>query len=378
MNSSHLVGVLTVAVAVAATYPSSSRIGGGGGGGIGVSAFQALVVQNKGGGHGELGYQLAKTLSSNDKITSITILQDDACNDSKEPFKSYVTDLPSNKVKVIKASLGDESVTAETLQSWLGGDGVTFDYVWDNNSKGPVGAGKAICDCCKNWNVKLYTYVSSAGMYKPDTSTTFPMSEATTPIKESSGQAQQDAYAVELGLPLVSFRPQYIYGKKANKYDYIDWYFDRLCRGKSLPIPGDGTQLVSLTNAEDVATLLASPLNNEEAAIQQRYFNCGTDKLVSYDDVAYLCAAAAGISKDDVKIEHYDADKYGKGTFPFRLTNFYVTPEQAKEKLGYQGASCTLQDDLAWYYEGYVSRGGVTKDVDLSKDMEILALATSA
>ncbi len=39
-----------------------------------------------------------------------------------------------------------------------------------------------------------------------------------------------DNYAVEIGLPLVSFRPQYIYGPKSNKYDYIDWYFDRLCR----------------------------------------------------------------------------------------------------------------------------------------------------
>ena len=140
-----------------------------------VSGFQALVVQNKGGGHGELGFQLAKTLATNEKIDKITILQDDACGDNKEPFCSYATDLPSDKVSVIKASLGDE-VTAEKLQSLLG-DGATFDYVWDNNSKGPVGAGKAICDCCKKWNVKLYTYVSSAGMYQPNDQTTFPMDE---------------------------------------------------------------------------------------------------------------------------------------------------------------------------------------------------------
>jgi nucleoside-diphosphate-sugar epimerase len=366
-TTSAAAAVVILAAAVAVTIPVAY-----------VTSLQALVVQNKGGGHGELGFQLAKTLATNydNKITSITILQDDACKDNKEPFKSYGTDLPSN-VNVIKASLGDEDVTAETVQSWLGGDDVTFDYVWDNNSKGPTGAGKAICDCAKNWNVKLYTYVSSAGMYQPDDTTTFPMSESATPTKESSGQAKQDAYAVELGLPLVSFRPQYIYGKKANKYDYIDWYFDRLVRGKPLPIPGDGCQLVSLTNSEDVAALLASPLNNEEAAIAQRYFNCGTDKLVTYDDVAFMCADAAGISRDDVKIEHYDGDKYGKGTFPFRLTNFYVTPDMAKEKLGYNGAACNLQDDLSWYYEGYLSREGPTKDVDLSKDMDVLA-ATSA
>jgi hypothetical protein len=168
-----------------------------------LSMSAALIVQNKGGGHGELGYQLANNLSSNPKITSITILQDDACNDEKEPFKSYATDLPD--VKVVKASLADESMTAADLQKIL--EGERFDYVWDNASKAPEGSGKAVCDCAKEWGVKLLTYVSSAGIYKPSDDTVFPMAE-TTPIKETAGQALYDKYAVDLGLPLVSFRPQ--------------------------------------------------------------------------------------------------------------------------------------------------------------------------
>jgi len=314
------------------------------------------------------GFQLAKKLSTHSKITSITILQDEACNDEKEPFKSYATDLPDG-VKVVKAALGDESLDVDGLKSILGDE--SFEYVWDNASKGPVGAGKAICDCAKEWDVKLFTYVSSAGMYQPDSTTAFPMAE-TTPIKESAGQAQFDAYAVELGLPLVSFRPQYIYGPKANKYDYIDWYFDRLVRELPLPIPGDGTQKVSLTNSEDVAAILASPLDNEEAAVTQRFFNCGTDQLVSYDEVAQLCAEAAGIPADKVTIEHYDADQFGKAYFPFRLTDFYVAPDTLKEKVGYGGATKSLREDLKWYYESYVARGGPTKAMELVKDREIV------
>lgn len=178
----------------------------------------ALIIQNKGGGHGELGYQLAQTLQHNEKITSITILQDEACKDSQEPFKSYATDLPD--VKVIRAALSAESMTAADLQSILGGDDITFDYVWDNASKAPTGAGKACVDCAKNWNVQLYIYVSSAGVYKPTAETSFPMSES-TPIKTTAGQVELENYAVEQGLPLVSFRPQYIYGEKANKFDYM-------------------------------------------------------------------------------------------------------------------------------------------------------------
>jgi len=212
----------------------------------------ALIVQNKGGGHGELGYQLAKKLSSNPEITSITILQDEACNDSKEPFKSYSADLPD--VKVVKAPLADESMTASDLQGLLGGD-ASFTYVWDNASKGPEGSGKAVCDCAKIWGTKLYTFVSSAGIYQPAKDAVFPMAE-TTPVKQSAGQAKLESYAVDIGLPLVSFRPQYIYGPKSNKHDYIDWYFDRLVRELPLPIPGDGKQKVSLTNSEDVASLV--------------------------------------------------------------------------------------------------------------------------
>lgn len=326
----------------------------------------ALIIQNKGGGHGELGYQLAKNLMTNDKITSITILQDDACDDSKEPFRSYGTDL--SNVKVVKAPLGKD-LSVDEIKTYL--EGSTFDYVWDNASKNDEGTGKAVLDCSKEWGVKLHVYVSSAGMYTPGPSDSFPMPE-TTPIKASAGQNLYDQAAVERSLPYVSFRPQYIYGPKANKYDYLDWYFDRIVRDLPLPIPEDGSQLVSLTNSEDVASLLAYPLNNEAAAVEQRFFNCGTDELVSYGDLAMFCAEAAGVPTENVKIVYYNAADLGKAKFPFRPTNFYVAPETAKEKLGWPGPSHKLVEDLKVYYEGYVARGGPEKQMSWVQDWEIV------
>lgn len=326
----------------------------------------ALIVQNKGGGHGELGYQLAKTLMSNPKISSITILQDSACNMSKEPFASYATDLPD--VKVVMTDLANESMTAEDVTSLLDG---TYDYVWDNASKGDVGGGKAMIDCAKSWKSKLLVYVSSAGVYKPDG--VFPMPE-TTPVKNTAGQVLYEKLAIECGLPLVSFRPQYIYGRKANKWDYIDWYFDRIVRGVPLPIPGDGTQKVSLTNSVDVASLLASVLNDETAAVEQTYFNCGTDRLVTYDEVAHLCAKVAGMPPElrEPKIKHYDAAALGKGTFPFRPTDFYVSPNAAMSKLGWKGSSHGLEEDLGWYYESYLAREGRSKEITFEEDCALI------
>ena len=85
-----------------------------------------------------------------------------------------------------------------------------------------------------------------------------------------------------------------------------------------------------------MATLIAAPLTTPEilqVAIQQRYFNCGTDQLVSYTDVGYLCADAAQIPRDQVQFRYETTtDEKLKG-FPFRPTNFYVAPETAKALL---------------------------------------------
>ena len=191
----------------------------------------------------------------------------------------------------------------------------------------------------------------------------------TTPTKESAGQVQYEKYAIDNSLPFVSFSTQYIYGPKSNKWDYIDWYFDRIVRNAPLPIPGDGSQKVSLTNSEDVASLLASVLNDEKAAIEQTFFNCGTNNLVTYDEVAALCAEAAGVT--DVDIQHYNAD-LGKAKFPFRLTNFYVSPDLAMDKLGWEGSKHTLKDDLGWYFESYKTRGGPAKDMEFAEDKELM------
>mmetsp|Transcript_39849 Transcript_39849/g.40360 ORF Transcript_39849/g.40360 Transcript_39849/m.40360 type:complete len:421 (+) Transcript_39849:73-1335(+) len=352
-----------------------------------------LIVQNKGGGHGELGYQLAKVLQQRDDIDKITILQDQDADYETEPFKSYASDLEPNADPVdadmISSAIETESIDIKKtsdgkmkkkckiginaipmstknldwidgtfMQNMLGGRDAKYDYVFDNCSKNSIGAYKALVDCVSDWEpgtCQMYVYVSSAGMYQPQDDVPFPMPESTTPIKESAGQNQFDQYVLEKGLPLVSFRPQYIYGPKSNKHTYIDYYFDYLVQGAEIPIPGDGQQLVSLTNAEDVASLLASSLDNIDAAVEQRYFNCGTDRLVSYQDVAYACAEAAGIPVEDVQIISTGSEK-GKG-FPFRATNFYIAPDTVKSKLGWTGANHTLKDDLkSWYYEGYKTR----------------------
>ena len=81
-----------------------------------------------------------------------------------------------------------------------------------------------------------------------------------------------------------------------------------------------------------------------------------------------MCSEVAGV---DLNIQHYDAS-LGKAKFPFRLTDFYVSPDTAKAKLSYAGAKNTLKDDLSWYYESYKARGGTSKEMSFEEDKEVL------
>lgn len=317
---------------------------------------RALIIQNKGGGHGELGFHLAGILEK--KGISVTLLHDGGPEpkSGKQPWDSY-TQLEEKGVEIVWSDVAASG--SASLK-----EGPAFEYVFDNWSKDPDSA-TGFVDLAKSWDVSNYVFVSSAGMY--ESSVPQPMVESAD--VKLSGQRKVEVLLAENGLPWTSFRPQYIYGPNTNKRDYLDWFFDRAVRGKPLPIPEDGSQGVSITNAQDVASLLASPLGNADAVGE--VFNCGTDAVVTYEEVAQLVGKTVG---KEVKVEYYDpaAFKLPKGAFPFRNTAFYVDVSKAKTVLGF-APSHALGDDMSWYYNDYVSLGNDKKDVDLSTDDMILS-----
>lgn len=80
---------------------------------------------------------------------------------------------------------------------------------------------------------------------------------------------QEPVFSVFRNVVFGPSRPQYIYGPLTNKRDYLDWFFDRVVHGiEFVPLPLHGDQLVALTHAEDVASMLASVIGNENAPNQ--------------------------------------------------------------------------------------------------------------
>jgi tripartite-type tricarboxylate transporter receptor subunit TctC len=62
-----------------------------------------LVVQNKGGGHGTIGYELCKQLKMGNPDLQVVILQD-KCNRKKEPFNAY-DDLAALGVEIVEENV---------------------------------------------------------------------------------------------------------------------------------------------------------------------------------------------------------------------------------------------------------------------------------
>ena len=179
------------------------------------------------------------------------------------------------------------------------------------------------------------------------------------------------------GLPYSYFRPQYIYGPCQGK-SYLAFFFDRLSRGRPVPVPNGGDQCVTMTHAADNAAMIAAAVGNEAAA--GNAFNCATSSLITYDELVKLCAKAAGV---DAEIAHYDPKGFEKPEgfkfkFPFRDTPFYVSADKAASLLDFAPAN-TIAEDITWYYaDQYVAKGGLDKDLSWKDDDVVLGLGAAA
>lgn len=144
--------------------------------------------------------------------------------------------------------------------------------------------------------------------------------------------------------------------------------------------------------------MISSAIENADAA-SGKIFNCVSDRAVTLDGMARICAKAAGLP---VEIVHYDPKAVGvdaKKAFPFRnmvskktkkktavskimllqlgtynigeKQHFYAEPRAAQDILGWK-ASTNLPEDLKERFEEYVKIGRDKKEMKFELDDKIL------
>ncbi|XP_062189843.1 chloroplast stem-loop binding protein of 41 kDa a, chloroplastic-like [Phragmites australis] len=316
-----------------------------------------LIVNTNSGGHAVIGFYFAKELLAAGHAVTVLTVGDEGSDKMKKPPFSRFSELTSAGGKTV---WGDPAAVGAAVS------GASFDVVLDNNGK-DLDAVKPVADWAKSAGVGQFLFISSAGIYKP---TNEPPHVEGDAVKESAGHVGVEKYIAEQFSSWASFRPQYMIGSGNNK-DCEEWFFDRIVRKRPVPIPGNGMQLTNIAHVRDLSSMLALAVENPGAAAG-KIFNCVSDRAVTLDGMARLCAAAAGA---DVEIVHYDPAAVGveaKKAFPFRNMHFYSEPRAAKEVLGWTSTT-NLPEDLKERYAEYASSGRGEKAMSFDLDDKILA-----
>lgn len=244
-----------------------------------------------------------------------------------------------------------------------------FDVVIDNNGK-DVDSVKPVAEWAASQGAKQFLYVSSAGIYKP--SVTPPHVEGDA-VKSSASHVAVEEYLQAGPMAESIFRPQYITGEANNK-DCEEWFFDRIVRGRPVPVPGDGMAVTNVAQVEDMAKMIGLAVGNPNAHGQ--IFNCVGDRGVTLNGLVQLCAEAAGVS--DVKIVNYDPEAIGvegKKAFPFRYTyHFFSEPRNAVARLG-MTYERPLAEALKARFADYQASGRASADLSAKFELDDKILA---
>ena len=322
-----------------------------------VSPRKVLIVNTNGGGHANIGFWLAKTLAAQGHQVTLNVVGEQDDKKMQKPPFSYFGELTSAGVRTVWANPGDLASKAS---------GENFDVVVDNNGKDLDSVGP-VADFAVAAGASQFFFVSSAGMYKP---TATPPHLEGDAVKESAGHNQVESMLASKPFKYSSFRPQYFTGYGNNK-DCEEWFFDRLVRGRPVPVPGSGGQLSVVAHAEDVATMMAAAVGNDAAAGQ--IFNAVTNRAVTLNGMVEICAKAAGVTPT---IVNYDVNDMPPGVevkkaFPFRPIHFYSYPAKALEVLDWKPKH-DLASDMAERFAFYKASGRADKEMAFENDDKIL------
>ncbi|GAA0558721.1 SDR family oxidoreductase [Paractinoplanes ferrugineus] len=149
---------------------------------------------------------------------------------------------------------------------------------------------------------RQYVHISSASIYaKPVRQVPITESTPTGPNPPLPyATAKWEAEQALLGLPVTIVRPSHTYDD-ANPPLPGGWAtVDRIARGETIPVHGDGTSLWTLTHAEDFAPGLVGLLGNPRAIGET--FNITGSDVYTWDQIYTIVAEALGVEANLVHV----------------------------------------------------------------------------
>jgi nucleoside-diphosphate-sugar epimerase len=127
------------------------------------------------------------------------------------------------------------------------------------------------------------------------------------------------------GLPVVTFRPPFVYGPRTNYYRE-QFLWDRLRAGRPIIIPGDGHRLMQFVYVNDLVTAMIKSMDEPRAVGEA--FNIGDPKPLTQVELVEKLAKVANIAPTLVRVPRDAIVQAGGSVFtePFYFGEYYDLP----------------------------------------------------
>jgi nucleoside-diphosphate-sugar epimerase len=129
----------------------------------------------------------------------------------------------------------------------------------------------------------------------------------------------------QTGLPLVTFRPPFVYGP-GNPFYREQFFWDRLRAGRSIVIPGDGHRLMQFVYVHDLVAAMVRAM--EEPRAVGEAFNIGDSKPITQVELVEKLARAANVEPVLARVPRDSIQQAGGNAMeePFYFGEYFDLP----------------------------------------------------
>jgi nucleoside-diphosphate-sugar epimerase len=182
---------------------------------------------------------------------------------------------------------------------------VVFDNAYDFERGTTAAQVEATVRACANDRLSRYIFMSSVAAYGDGLN--HKESDPLAPDYHSDPYVRHKATTERLlfrmhsqsGLPVVTFRPPFVYGPNTNYYRE-QFFWDRLRAGRPIIIPGDGHRLMQFAFVSDVAQAMVRSMTEPRA--EGEAFNIGDTKPLTQVEVVEKLARVANTEATLVRV----------------------------------------------------------------------------
>lgn len=236
----------------------------------------------------------------------------------------------------------------------------TYDYIFDISAY-TIEDIKPIVKMMDRSRLKRYFFMSTGGVYTPSTAI---LSEDAqigfNPNWGNYGTEKRDVERLLLqahkqeNLPILIFRPTYIYGEGNNLYRE-SYFFQRIEDQLPIPYPDTGNGQTQFIHIDDLVMITLQAMTNE--ATNGEVFNITNPHIYTWHELMQVLQDVTSTEVSTIQVSQKDLDFLGitsKAFFPFRDIT-YLLDTQKLQDFGLSIPTISLKEGLerAYRWFGY-------------------------